>query len=39
VECRVVWASATEGTVRHGLAFLEYMGPTFATDLFLEEHR
>ncbi|MGE5850344.1 MAG: PilZ domain-containing protein [Candidatus Methylomirabilota bacterium] len=39
VECRVVWARATAGTVRHGLAFLEYMGRNFATDLFIEEHR
>ncbi len=39
VECRVVWARVTEGTVRHGLAFLESMGRSFATDLFLEEHR
>jgi hypothetical protein len=39
VECRVIWARATESTVRHGLAFLEYMGQNFATDLFIEEHR
>ena len=39
VECQVVWARATGGTVRHGLAFLEPMGRNFATDLFLEEHR
>lgn len=39
VECRVVWAQANEGTVRHGLAFLEYMGKNFATDLFLQAHR
>jgi hypothetical protein len=24
--------------VRHGLAFLEYMGKNFATDLFLQAH-
>jgi hypothetical protein len=39
VECRVVWTQASEGRVRHGLAFLEYMGKTFATDLFHEAHR
>lgn len=39
VECRVVWARVTGGTVRHGLAFLESIGRSFATDLFLEEHR
>ena len=39
VECRVVWARANGGGVRHGLAFLEYMGPNFATDLFLQANR
>jgi hypothetical protein len=39
VECRVVWARTVGGTARHGLAFLEAMGHTFPTDLFLGEHR
>jgi len=39
VECRVVWALASGGGVRHGLAFREYMGPNFATDLFLQANR
>jgi hypothetical protein len=34
-----VWTQAGEGRVRHGLAFLEYMGKSFATDLFHQAHR
>ena len=39
VKGRVVWTSATEGTVRHGFAFLEPKWPGFAMDLFLDENR
>ena len=39
VEGRVVWTSATRGTVRHGFAFPEPKWPGFAMDLFLDENR
>jgi hypothetical protein len=39
LEGRVVWTSATGGTIRHGFAFLEPKWPGFAMDLFLDENR
>ena len=39
MDCRVVWASAIKGTVRHGFAFREPNWPGFAMDLFLDENR
>jgi len=39
VEGRVVWTSATRGTIRHGFAFPEPKWPGFAMDLFLDENR
>jgi len=36
-DCRVVFATKTGTTVRHGLAFLEPKDPNFAMELYLRE--
>ena len=38
-DCRVVFATQTGTTVRHGLAFLEPKDPHFAMELYLRESR
>ncbi len=38
-DCRVVFATKTGTTVRHGLAFLEPRDPNFAMELFFREGR
>jgi hypothetical protein len=38
-DCRVVFATQTGATVRHGLAFPEPRDPSFAMDLYLRESR
>ncbi len=39
VEGTVVWASASEGKIFHGVAFPEPKGQDFAVDLFVAESR
>ncbi len=39
MEGKVVWTSAVQGKIHHGIAFPEPKEPTFALELFLHENR
>jgi hypothetical protein len=39
VEARVVWSTASKGTVRHGFAFTQPQDHDFAINLFIGENR